>query len=87
MPLQKVRIESPGYGRGAKLTVDDKVIPFTRLIFDSNMDEPDVIRIDSYIRNFEFTGDAQLMVNYILIGSDEERKLYEQLKVKYESGT
>jgi len=42
--------------------------------------------IENYIKNFEFDGDANLFVNCILLGLDNERRLYQQLKEKY-SGT
>jgi hypothetical protein len=66
---------------GQNIPVADATISFN--FNDSTAGVPR-ITMSNFIKDFEFSGNAEVVINGIAIGDESEKRLYEQLRKKYE---
>jgi hypothetical protein len=79
----KIRNEN-GMGRPSQILINDKEFPVTALQFNLDMENHNKAEISVLVHKCDFEVNANLVLNGVILGTDNELRLYEQLKEKFE---
>jgi hypothetical protein len=73
-----------GKGSPSQILINDKEFPVTALQFNLDMENHNKAEISILVHKCDFEVNADLVLNGVIVGIENERRLYEQLKEKFE---
>jgi hypothetical protein len=83
--LHNIKIRNTnGKGSPTQILINDKEFPVTALQFNLDMEHHNKAEISILVHKCDFEVNADLVLNGVIVGIENERRLYEQLKEKFE---